>query len=47
MELSYIFSKKAFLIFREMELYSPKFKKNEEGTFRAQKISCILGKGFF
>ena len=31
--LSYIFLKKVFLIFREMELSSLKIKKFQEGTF--------------
>ena len=38
MELPYIFPKKVFLIFREMELSCPKIKNFQEGTFRAQKI---------
>ena len=38
-KVSYIFSKaKVFLIFWETELSSPKIKKFQEGTFRAQKI---------
>ena len=40
-ELSFIFFKRAFLIFLEMELFSPKNKTFQDGTFRAQKIKKI------
>ena len=36
--LLYFLKKIVFLIFKEMELPSPKIKKFQEGNFRAQKL---------
>ena len=41
MELSYIFSKKVFLVFWEIELSSPKIKNFQEATFPSQKNTTL------
>ena len=38
--------KKLFLLFQELELYSPMIKKFPEGTFRAKKIKKPTQKKF-
>ena len=37
-KISYIFSKKVFLIFRKIQLSSTKIKNFQQGPFQAQKI---------